>query len=134
MRRAIGPSRLPRSPAASAMLAVLSATILIPRLFGIALTMKKTLNRRQFLLFPRLALCRSALARALWDQYLRDELIPTLVCPTECGWNHLLDMFQFGRSYLIVRGEQFDDIRFALAFETWEEAQETRDLLLAMGL
>ena len=43
-------------------------------------------------------------------------------------------MFQYGRTYLVVRGgEQLDDIRLTLGFHTWEEAQEARDLLLAMG-
>ena len=48
--------------------------------------------------------------------------------------DHLFDMFQYGRTYLVVRGEQFDDIRLTLGFDTWEEAQEIRDVLLALGL
>jgi hypothetical protein len=95
---------------------------------------KKTLNRRQFLFLPRLSLCRSALGRLLWDQYMRSELVATMGSPTMCGMDHLFDMFQHGRTYLVVRGEQFDDVRLTLGFDTWEEAQEVRDLLLATEL
>ena len=95
---------------------------------------KKTLNRRQFLLLPRLSLCRSALGGLLWDQYMRSELVATMGSPTMCGMDHLFDMFQYGRTYLVVRGEQFGDIRLTLGFDTWEKAQEVHDLLLAMGL
>ena len=65
---------------------------------------------------------------------MRSELVATMACPTECGWDHLFDMFQFGRTYLVVRGENFDDIRLTLGFDTWKEAEEIRDLLLAIGL
>jgi hypothetical protein len=72
--------------------------------------------------------------RLLWDQYVRFELVATMGSPTVCGMDHRFDMFQYGRSYLIVRSEQFDDIRLSLGFAAWEEAEETRALLLAMGL
>jgi hypothetical protein len=95
---------------------------------------KNTLNRRQFLLLPRLSLYRSALGRVLWDQYMRSELVATMGSPTLCGVDHLFDMFQHGRTYLIVRGEQFDDVRLTLGFDTWAEAEDVRELLVAMGL
>ena len=95
---------------------------------------KRTLNRRQFLLLPRLTLCRSALGRVFWGQYMCDELVATMASPTVCGMDHLFDMFQHGRTYLVVRGEKFDDIRLTLGFDTWDEAEEVRELLLAAGL
>jgi hypothetical protein len=96
--------------------------------------LQRTLSRRQFLLLPRLSLCRSALGRLLWDQYMRSELVATMGSPTMCGMDHLFDMFQYGRTYLVVRGEKFDDIRLTLGFDTWREAEQVRDLLLAIGL
>ena len=95
---------------------------------------QRTLNRRQFLLVPRLSLCRSALGRILWDKYMRSELIATMGSPTLCGTDHLFDMFQHGRTYLVVRGEKFDDVRLTLGFDTWAEAEEVCELLLAAGV
>lgn len=92
------------------------------------------MNRRQFLLLPRVYLSRSAIGRMLWDQYMRSEIVATMGSPTFCGKDHLLDMFQYGRTYLVVRGEQFDDIRLTLGFDTWAQAAEVRELLLAIGL
>ena len=91
------------------------------------------MNRRQFLLLPRLGLYRSTLGRILWDRYIRSEIVATLGSPTLCGQDHLFDMFQHGRTYLIVRGEQFDDIRLTLGFDTWAQAEEVRELLVAVG-
>ena len=91
------------------------------------------MNRRQFLSLPRIALCRSALGQILWDRYMKSEIVATLGSPTVCGRDHLFDLFQFGRSYLIVRGEQFDDIRLSLGFDSWQDAEEARELLLGIG-
>ncbi len=65
---------------------------------------------------------------------MQSELVATMGSPTMCGLDHLFDMFQHGPSYLVVCGDQFDDVRLTLGFDTWEEAQEVRDLLLAIGL
>ena len=65
---------------------------------------------------------------------MRSELVATMGSPTVCGMSHLFDMFQHGRTYLVVCGEQFDDVRLSLGFDTWEETQEVRELLLAVGL
>lgn len=95
---------------------------------------RPAVNRRQFLLLPRLYLSRSALGRILWDRHMRSEIVATMGSPTVCGNDHLLDMFQYGRTYLVVRGEQFDDIRLTLGFDTWAQAEEVRELLVAIGL
>jgi hypothetical protein len=67
-------------------------------------------------------------------KYMRSELVATMGSTTMCGKDHLFDMFQHRRTYLDVSGEQFGDVRLTLGFDTWKEAQEVRDLLLAMGL
>lgn len=91
------------------------------------------MNRRQFLLLPRLYLSRSALGRMLWDRHMRSEIVATMGSPTVCGKDHLFDMFRYGRTYLVVRGEQFEDIRMTLGFDTWAEAANVRELLVAVG-
>lgn len=53
---------------------------------------------------------------------------------TLCGTDHLFDLFQHGGTYLVVRGEKFDDVRFMFGFDIWAEAGEVHELLLAAEL
>lgn len=92
------------------------------------------MNRREFLSLPRLYASRSALGQVLWHQYAHSEFHATLASPTVFGKEHLFDLFQHGRTYLIVRGGALDDVRLSLAFKTWDEGETARELLLAAGL
>lgn len=93
------------------------------------------MNRREFLSFPRLLLSRSAVGRLLWDRYVHcPDFLPSMASPTVSGRDHLFDLFQHGRTYLIVREGAIDDVRLSLAFKTWAEGEAARALLLAAGL
>jgi hypothetical protein len=93
------------------------------------------MNRREFLSLPRLYFSRSTIGRLLWQRYAHcPGFLPTMASPTLCGQDHLFDMFQYGKTYLIVRSGALDNGRLSLAFETWTEGETARRLLLAAGL
>ena len=88
------------------------------------------MTRRQFL---RLMMSFDPSGFAVWDDFVWDRRIPELVSNTRDTLNgNYLDMFQCGRTYIIIRPQESTGASYAFSFERWETAETVSQALLAI--